>query len=105
MNPHQAELDKLKFFAKPKLALDAVGGLSSTRLSDMLAEGGQLVVYGCMSGKSPTWTWHSWVFQGIQVTGKGWVQYLERATGCCTAIARGLSEAEDVVRGSAHSSS
>ncbi|KAL6781389.1 hypothetical protein ACKKBG_A10960 [Auxenochlorella protothecoides x Auxenochlorella symbiontica] len=73
----KAELDKLKFFAKPKLALDAVGGLSSTRLSDMLAEGGQLVVYGCMSGKSPTWTWHSWVFQGIQVRGfniRRWVQ-------------------------------
>ena len=63
----KTELDKLKFFAKPKLALDAVGGLSTTRLSDALADGGQLVVYGCMSGKSPVWPWHTWVFQGIQV--------------------------------------
>ncbi|KAK2078239.1 hypothetical protein QBZ16_004108 [Prototheca wickerhamii] len=73
----KTELDKLKFFAKPKLALDAVGGLSTTRLSDALADGGQLVVYGCMSGKSPVWPWHTWVFQGIQVKGfniRRWVQ-------------------------------
>lgn len=67
----KTELDKLKFFAKPKLALDAVGGLSTTRLSDALADGGQLVVYGCMSGKSPVWPWHTWVFQGIQVLVEG----------------------------------
>lgn len=63
----QTELDKSKFFAKPKLALDAVGGQSGVRLADCLVEGGQLVVYGCMSGKSPQWNWHSWVFQNIQV--------------------------------------
>ena len=33
----QAELDKQKFFAKPKLALDCVGGNSTVRLSDALA--------------------------------------------------------------------
>lgn len=36
----QAELDKHKFFAKPKLALDCVGGPSSVRLSDALAQVG-----------------------------------------------------------------
>lgn len=34
----QAELEKLRFFAKPKLALDAVGGSSSLRIADCLAE-------------------------------------------------------------------
>ena len=34
----QEELDKLKFFAKPKLALDAVGGASAVRLSEALSE-------------------------------------------------------------------
>ena len=34
----QVELDKQKFFAKPKLALDCVGGASTIRLSDALAQ-------------------------------------------------------------------
>ena len=34
----QEELDKLKFFAKPKLALDAVGGTSAVRICEALAE-------------------------------------------------------------------
>ena len=65
----RAELDKLKFFGKPKLALDAVGGASAQRLSDALTDGGQLVVYGCISGTSPQWNWRSWVFQGLRVRG------------------------------------
>ncbi len=65
----RAELDKLKFFGKPRLALDAVGGASAQRLSDALADGGQMVVYGCISGVSPSWHWRSWVFQGLRVRG------------------------------------
>ena len=34
----QVELEKLKFFAKPRLALDAVGGTSALRIADTLAE-------------------------------------------------------------------
>lgn len=34
----QDELDALKFFARPKLALDAVGGTLASRMSDALAE-------------------------------------------------------------------
>lgn len=45
--PTQAELDKLKFYSKPRLALDCVGGASAARLVDCLAEGGQLVVSAC----------------------------------------------------------
>ena len=31
-------------------------------------QGGQLVVYGCLSGKPPTWPWQSWVFRGLSVS-------------------------------------
>jgi trans-2-enoyl-CoA reductase len=67
--PPQAELDKLKFFARPKLALDGVGGASAARLADALAAGGQMVVYGCVGGASPALSWRSWVFQGLSVRG------------------------------------
>jgi trans-2-enoyl-CoA reductase len=65
----KAELAKLKFFAKPKLGLDCIGGDSTVRLSDALAEGGQLIIYGCMSGRSPSWNWKLWVFNGLRVKG------------------------------------
>ena len=29
---------------------------------------GELVVYGCASGKPPSFAWQSWVFSGLQVT-------------------------------------
>ena len=65
----KAELGKLKFFARPKLALDAVGGASAARLTEALGDGGTVVVYGCLSGKSPLWSWHNFVFGNIQVRG------------------------------------
>jgi trans-2-enoyl-CoA reductase len=39
----KAQLEKNKYFAKPKLALDAVGGHSAVRLADALTEGFPLV--------------------------------------------------------------
>jgi D-arabinose 1-dehydrogenase-like Zn-dependent alcohol dehydrogenase len=65
----QAELDNLKFFARPRLALDAVGGSSAARLSEALADGGQMIIYGCMSGVAPQWGWRTWVFRGLKVRG------------------------------------
>ena len=38
-----------------------VGGPSAARLARCLDEGAQLVVYGCMSGQSPTFSWERWV--------------------------------------------
>ena len=32
-------------------------------------QGGQMVIYGCMGGKPPTWPWQSWVFKDLRVTG------------------------------------
>ncbi len=52
----QEELDKLKFFAKPKLALDAVGGASAVRLSDALSEVGDGAEYSwCSNCRSLHW--------------------------------------------------
>lgn len=75
----QAELERAKLYSRPRLALDCVGGASAQRLADALGEGGQLVVYGAMSGKSPQFSWHQWVFQGVQVGYGGWAGLAE---GC-----------------------
>ena len=32
-------------------------------------QGGELVIYGCMSGKSPSWPWQSWIMKGLRVQG------------------------------------
>ncbi|KAK9864312.1 hypothetical protein WJX84_002485 [Apatococcus fuscideae] len=71
------EAHLLKFQAKPKLGLDCIGGSSTTRISNVLHEGGQLVIYGCMCGTAPTWASSTWIFQGIQVKGcniRKWMQ-------------------------------
>ncbi|KAF5827475.1 hypothetical protein DUNSADRAFT_610 [Dunaliella salina] len=65
----KVKLDSLQFFGRPKLALDAVGGQSAVRLVEALAEGGEVVCYGCASGKAPQWTWQGFVFRELKVTG------------------------------------
>jgi len=64
-----AKLEENKFFAKPRLALDAVGGASAAALAETLQGGCPLVVYGCMSGKPPQFAWSHWVFKELQVRG------------------------------------
>ncbi|KAK9848934.1 hypothetical protein WJX84_002235 [Apatococcus fuscideae] len=66
-----------KFQARPKLGLDCIGGSSTTRISNSLHEGGQLIIYGCMSGTAPSWPSSTWIFQGIRVRGfniRKWMQ-------------------------------
>ena len=63
------ELEKNKYFAKPKLGLDCVGGQSAVRLADTLDDSAPLVIYGCMSGRAPSWPWSQWVFKQMQVRG------------------------------------
>lgn len=58
-----------KFFAKPRLALDAVGGASAAALAEALADGCPLVVYGCLSGRAPAFPWAHWVHKDLQVKG------------------------------------
>lgn len=88
----RSELEKLKFFAKPKLALDAVGGVSAARLSDALADNGQLVIYGCVSGVSPQWDWRRWVFQGLRVRGFNARQWMVENKKKLTALVDSLAK-------------
>jgi trans-2-enoyl-CoA reductase len=50
-------------------AVHVVKDQGSVKLSEALAEGAQLVIYGCMSGKSPSFNWKSWVFGRLSVKG------------------------------------
>ena len=65
----KAKLDDNKFFAKPRLGLDAVGGPSAAALAETLQDGCPLVVYGCMSGKAPLLAWQQWTFKELTVKG------------------------------------
>jgi trans-2-enoyl-CoA reductase len=67
--PLRAALERAQFYAKPRLALDAVGGASGLRLAEALADGGEVVVYGCLSGAAPAWPWRDFVFRGLRVRG------------------------------------
>ncbi|MEW5309080.1 MAG: hypothetical protein WDW38_000991 [Sanguina aurantia] len=72
----KVELERAKFFARPKLALDSVGGDSGLRLAEALAEGGEIVIYGCASGKAPAWPWQNWVFKGQKVSGFSFARWM-----------------------------
>jgi trans-2-enoyl-CoA reductase len=65
----KAKLDENKFFAKPRLGLDAVGGPAAAALADTLQDGCPVVVYGCMSGKAPQLAWQQWTFKELTVKG------------------------------------
>lgn len=86
------ELDKKRFFAKPKLGLDAVGGHSAVRLADALAEGCPLVIYGCMSSRAPTWPWTAWVGRELRVFGFNLSRWMKtnkkRVPGMLEALAK-----------------
>ena len=56
----RAALERRRF-AKPKLGLDCVGGVSAARLADALQDGSRLVCFGCMSGRAVTLPWTSLV--------------------------------------------
>ena len=43
------------------------GYATDVKLQVDLVQGGQLVIYGCMGGKPPSWPWQSWVFKDLQV--------------------------------------
>ena len=62
-------LERRRFFAKPKLGLDCVGGVSAARLADALQDGSRLVCFGCMSGRPVTLPWTSLVARGLRVEG------------------------------------
>ncbi len=55
--------------APVSLAIDAVGGETFTRLSESLGNGGTLVAYGAMSGKSPVLNTATTIFNDIRIRG------------------------------------
>jgi len=63
------ELDRRRFYAKPKLALDAVGGASAVRLADALHDSSPLIVYGNLSLRAATFPWNSWITRSLIVRG------------------------------------
>lgn len=58
----------------------------------MSLQGGRLIVYGCLSGKSPSWSWQSWVFRGLQVSGFNLRKSLAADTASGAAKLRNLLE-------------
>ena len=38
-----------------------------TELQAVPIQDGELVVYGCASGRAPNFAWQSWVFEGLRV--------------------------------------
>ncbi|KAI8471929.1 MAG: molecular chaperone [Monoraphidium minutum] len=93
--PIQRQLEPLRFFGRPALALDAVGGDSARRMADALGEGGTLVVYGCLSGKPPALGWKDYVFRGLTVKGfnaRAWASARPaRAARALSAVSRLLA--------------
>lgn len=63
------ELEDRRFFAKPKLALDGVGGDAAGRLADALQDGGRMTCFGCVSGKPVTLTWRQIIARDLRVRG------------------------------------
>jgi hypothetical protein len=62
----RAALEAKNFFAKPKLALDCVGGVSASRLVDTLQDGCPLVCFGCLGGRPVSLPWHALVARGLR---------------------------------------
>ncbi|KIY94338.1 DnaJ-like protein [Monoraphidium neglectum] len=88
----QAQLGPLKHFARPSLALDAVGGASAARMADALCDGGTLVVYGCLGGAAPALDWKAYVFRGLTLKGfnaRAWAAaHPSRAARALASISR-----------------
>lgn len=66
--------------AKPRLAIDAVGGAATERLAKALGEGGTLVNYGGMSGEPCQISPASFVFKDITLKGFWLAWWFRRAT-------------------------
>jgi trans-2-enoyl-CoA reductase len=62
-------LQDRSLFAKPRLALDAVGGASAVRLAEALQAGCPLIVYGNASGRAATFPWTAWTKSALIVRG------------------------------------
>lgn len=75
----RAALERRRFFARPKLALDCVGGASAARLAHCLQDNGVLVVFGCMSGRAVTLPWTTLVARGLTCRGFSLRKWMDKA--------------------------
>lgn len=55
--------------ARPKIAIDAIGGASTGRLAESLSSGGRVVTYGLLSGEPVQLDTRLVVFNGVRVEG------------------------------------
>lgn len=55
--------------ARPRLGIDCVGGASTGRLGDALADGGTVVNYGLLSNRPPIMSPASLLFRGVSLRG------------------------------------
>ncbi|MBM3645428.1 MAG: zinc-dependent alcohol dehydrogenase family protein [Alphaproteobacteria bacterium] len=55
--------------ARIRLALDAVGGAATQRLSDCIADSGTVVHYGSMSGEEPVFPRSALIYRGLSLEG------------------------------------
>ena len=63
------ELEKRSLFAKPRLALDAVGGASAVRLAESLQPGCPLIAYGDLGARAATFPMSFWTNNALIVRG------------------------------------
>ena len=75
----RAALERRRFFARPKLGLDCVGGASAARLAHCLQDNGVLVVFGCMSGRAVTLPWTTLVARGLTCRGFSLRKWMDKA--------------------------
>ena len=75
----RAARERRRFFARPKLALDCVGGASAARLAHCLQDNGLLVVFGCMSGRAVTLPWTTLVARGLSCRGFSLRKWMDKA--------------------------
>lgn len=67
----QLELERLRFFARPKLALDAVGGDSALRLAEALADVRGQEATATTTGRSRAWLGEAGCPEGQGGSGEG----------------------------------
>lgn len=61
----------------PLLALDAIGGEATARIAATLANGGQVLTYGLLSGQAPQVAAHDLVFRDIRLHGFWLAQWFQ----------------------------
>ena len=83
--------------ARPRLAVDAVGGMATERLAQALAPGGTVVNYGAMGGEACLLSPASLIFRGIVLRGFWLARWFKTAdaqarTALFGELARGIAE-------------